>query len=84
MRKVMYSKSKMLDKGLLSVEQTLPQVLYYIFVLLFLGMYDIDDVVYILNIDRNELNEHLINILGEGLVTYSMHEELFNQGGEVF
>ena len=27
----MYSKSKMLEKGLLSVEQTLPQVLYYIF-----------------------------------------------------
>lgn len=56
----------------------------YIFVLLFLGMYDIDDVTYVLNIDRNELNEHLVNILGEGLVTYSMHEELFNQGVRYF
>lgn len=56
----------------------------YIFVLLFLDMYDIDDVIYVLNIDRNELNEYLINILGEGLVTYSMHEELFNQGVRYF
>ena len=56
----------------------------YIFVLLFLDMYDIDDVIYVLNIDRNELNEHLVNILGEGLVTYSMYEELFNQGVRYF
>lgn len=56
----------------------------YIFVLLFLDRYDIDDVIYVLNIDRNELNEHLVNILGEGLVTYSMHEELFNQGVRYF
>lgn len=56
----------------------------YIFVLLFLDRYDIDDVAYVLNIDRNELNEHLVNILGEGLVTYSMHEELFNQGVRYF
>lgn len=56
----------------------------YIFALMFLDMYDIDDVIYVLNIDRNELNEYLINILGEGLVTYSMHEELFNQGVRYF
>lgn len=56
----------------------------YVFTLLFLDMYDIEDAIYALDIDRNELNEHLISILGEGLVTYSMHEELFNQGVRYF
>lgn len=56
----------------------------YVFTLLFLGMYNIEDAIYVLDIDRNELNEYLINILGEGLVTYSMHEELFNQGVRYF
>lgn len=56
----------------------------YVFTLLFLDMYDIEDAIYALDIDKNELNEHLINILGEGLVTYSMHEELFNQGVRYF